>query len=82
MTDKTVTLSSDPTADAEIDIGQRWKDRQTGDRFTVLRTYRDNPINPSFLVKYEVPDDDPRRVLRTVTLVFFDKWCERVESSS
>lgn len=72
--------SSDPTADAGIDIGQRWREHDRGDHFTVLRTYRDNPTNPSFLIEFEPPAPGwHSRGRRTVTLGYFTAYCERAQ---
>lgn len=73
---------SDPTAEAGIDVGQRWRDRHGGDHFTIERTYRDNPINPTFLIRYEPPAPGwHSRGWNTVTLGFITAYCERAEES-
>lgn len=64
----------DPTADAGIDIGQRWYDSITDEHFIVKRTYRDNPINPTFLVHFYPAS---RQGIRTLTLAYIDAYCER-----
>ncbi|HXQ39147.1 MAG TPA: hypothetical protein VN843_34425 [Anaerolineales bacterium] len=43
---------TDPTADAGIDIGQTWFDPIIAETFVILRTYRDHPTNPTFLIEY------------------------------
>lgn len=64
----------------DIDIGQRWQDQHTGDHFKVLRTYRDHPTNPTFLVKFEPPAPGwAGGGTRTVTFGFFRSYCSRAE---
>jgi hypothetical protein len=73
-------MSADPTADAGIDIRQRWRETRSDDHFTVLRTYRDNPINPSFLIEFEAPrEESASRGKTTVTLRYFEAYCERAD---
>lgn len=67
--------SGDPTAEAGIDIGQHWREPHTGDTFTVARTFRDHPVNPSFLIEYDAPAQS--RGKRIVTLTYFAARCER-----
>lgn len=66
-----------------IDIRQRWRDRHTGDRFTVLSTYRDHPTNPSFLIDYDPPAAGwHSRGRSVVTFGFFRAYCDRIDDDA
>jgi hypothetical protein len=60
---------------ADVEAGQRWRDRHTGEHFKVLRRYRDNRLNPTYRIEYEQRGHGRAGV----TFDFFRAYCERAE---